>query len=136
MFSRLISMLPWSLTLVFGVVLMSFIMEQKFLENKIETLKSDNVRMVEQRNAVISVNHSMHDTLQLMQQQLDEAQDTANWLSDVKGEMDSKLSKAVADIKRITDVKAQGVKGCNDGFSNDVYQRMRDAYRTTDSSKE
>jgi hypothetical protein len=136
MFSRLISMLPWSVTLVLGVILMYFITAQQRLENKIETLKNDNVRMVEQRNAIISVNHSMHDTLHLMQQQLDEAQDTANWLSGVEGAMDSKLSKAEADIKRITDVKAHDVKGCNDSFSNDVYQWMLDAYRTTDSSKE
>jgi uncharacterized protein YigA (DUF484 family) len=135
MFSRLMSSVPWILSIALSVLLLYLTTEQRFLNNKIETLISDNARMVDQRNAVIDINHSMYQSIQLLKQQLDDASEVNESMRKIKKSMDSKLNNAQADIKRLTDGKAQSVS-CDDSFSSDVYQRMLDEYGTGDSRKE
>jgi hypothetical protein len=128
MFSRLTFVLPWAVAVCASVGIFFYISEQQFLEHKIETLQDDNARVVVERNSVIEINHTMHNTIQLMQQQLDDAREADNWLREVSKIVDAKLNTAVDDIKRLTN-EDETKAGCAVEFSPDVYQRMLDAYR-------
>jgi DNA-directed RNA polymerase subunit F len=128
MFSRLTSYFPWLITICALVVSFFYVAEQQFLESKVAVLQSDNARVVVERNSVIEVNHAMHNTIQQMQQQIDEARDADNWLREVSKIVDAKLNTVVDDIKRLTN-EDEAKAGCVVEFSPDVYQRMLDAYR-------
>ncbi len=137
MFTRLIYAAPWAIATVMSLLVFYYWTEQQYLNNRIEAVSSENTRIIEQRNSVISVNNAMHNTVMQLQNQLEESHKLDALLNSISNTMDAKLSVAVKEIERVTDDNEQTSTLCDYSFSSDVNQRMLDVYaRPADSVQE
>jgi predicted RNA-binding protein Jag len=124
----LIRVAPWILVLVSMVPLLFYKIEVESLTLEIDSAKAASSLAAEQRQAVIAVNHGMHETIIELQNEIEASRQLNEWLNEFTGAMDAKLASAIDDIERSTDGKSQSSSSCDYNFSGDVSQRMLDVY--------
>lgn len=83
----------------------------------------------------VQLNQSLNKTIESMNQQFIDAQKADDWLRTFNATMDSKLENTILDLGKLFDDQTQNVNsGCTEQFSDGVYQRMLDHYRTETGS--